>query len=105
MVIQRLLKCGKTISREYQTLKTLPMSLQSGTQHRLQGELSRFSNAHVFFCFVDITSSKAAIEQGTWPDCISAEHLLDAGESLSFFFSELFNMCFVHVYVAYPIPV
>jgi len=32
------------------------------------------------------------------PDCISAEHLLYAGESLRFFLSELFHMCIVHGY-------
>jgi len=33
------------------------------------------------------------------PDCISAEHLLYADESLRFFLSELFNMCIVHGYI------
>ena len=37
------------------------------------------------------------------PDCISAEHLLYADESLRFFLSELFNMCIVHG--IYPILV
>jgi len=31
-----------------------------------------------------------------YTDCISAEHLLYADESLRFFLSELFNMCIVH---------
>ena len=33
------------------------------------------------------------------PDCISAEHLLYADESLRLFLSELFNMCIVHGYI------
>ena len=32
-------------------------------------------------------------------DCISAEHLLYADESLRFFLSELFNMCIVHGHI------
>ena len=32
-------------------------------------------------------------------DCISAEQLLYAGESLRIFLSELFNMCSVHAYI------
>ena len=71
----------------------------NGTQHRLQGELCGSWNAHVFFCFVDTTSSKAALERDSGPDCISAEHLLYADESLRFFLSQLFNMCIVHGYV------
>ena len=36
---------------------------------------------------------------GPGPDCVSAEHLLYADESLRFFLSELFNMCIVHGYI------
>ena len=36
-----------------------------GTQHRLQGELSGSWNAHVFFCLLGITSSKAALGQSS----------------------------------------
>ena len=39
---------------------------------------------------------KLPLNKSPGPDCISAEHLLYADESLHFFLSELFNMCIVH---------
>ena len=50
--------------------------------------------------FVSLTSflQKLPLNKAPGPDCISAEHLLHADESLRFFLSELFNMCIVHGY-------
>ena len=42
---------------------------------------------------------KLPLNKSPGPDCISAEHLLYADESLRFFLSELFNMCIVHGYI------
>ena len=42
---------------------------------------------------------KLPLNKSSGPDCISAEHLLYADESLRFFLSELFNMCIVHGYI------
>ena len=51
----------------------------------------------MLFCLLGSTSSKADLNKSPGPDCISAEHLLYADESLHLFFlSELFNMCIVH---------
>ena len=57
--------------------------------------------------FVSLTSllQKLPLNKASGPDCIPAEHLLYTDESLRFFLSELFDMCIVHGYVAYPIPV
>jgi len=51
--------------------------------------------------FVSLTSllEKLRLNKALGPDCISAEHLLYAEESLCFFLSELFNMCIVHGYI------
>jgi len=50
--------------------------------------------------FVSLGSliQKLPLKKAPGPDCISAEHLLYADESLLFFLSELFNMCSVHGY-------
>jgi len=42
---------------------------------------------------------KLPLNKAPGPDCISAEHLLYADESLRFFLSELFNMRVVHGYI------
>ena len=57
--------------------------------------LSRFS------LFVSLASllQKLPLNKSPGPDCISAEHLLYADESLRFFLSELFSMCIVHRYI------
>ena len=51
--------------------------------------------------FVSLASliQKLPLNKAPGPDCISAEHLLYADESLRFFLSELFNMCIVHWYI------
>ena len=51
--------------------------------------------------FVSLTSllQKLPLNKAPGPDCISAEHLLYADESLCFFLSKLFNMCIVHGYI------
>ena len=51
--------------------------------------------------FVSLASlfQKLPLNKAQWPDCISAEHLLYADESLRFFLSELFNMCIVLGYM------
>ena len=51
--------------------------------------------------FVSLASllQKLPLNKAPGPDCISAEHLLYADESLRFFLSELFNMCFVLEYI------
>jgi len=51
--------------------------------------------------FVSLASllQKLPLNKAPGPDCISAEHLLYADESLRFFLSELFNMCIVHGYI------
>jgi len=48
--------------------------------------------------FISLVSllQKLPLNKAPGPDCISAEHLLYADESLRFFLSELFNMCIVH---------
>jgi len=55
--------------------------------------------------FVSLASllQKLPLNKAAGPDCISAEHLLYADESLRFFLSELLNMCIVHGKI--PIPV
>ena len=50
--------CRQRNSDAFPTIKEL-----CGTQHRLQGELSGSWNAHVLFCLLGSTSSKAALEQ------------------------------------------
>jgi len=51
--------------------------------------------------FVSLASllQKLPLNKAARPDCISAEHLLYADESLRFFLGELFNMCIVHWYI------
>jgi len=51
--------------------------------------------------FVSLTSllQKLPLNKAPAHDCISAEHLLHADESLRFFLSELFHMCILHGYV------
>ena len=51
--------------------------------------------------FVSLTSllQKLPLNKAPGPDCISAEHLLYADQSLRFFLSELFNMCIVRGYM------
>jgi len=51
--------------------------------------------------FVSLASllQKLPLNKAPGPDCISAEHLLYADESLRFFLSELFNRCIVHGYI------
>ena len=51
--------------------------------------------------FVSLASllQKLPLNKVPGPDCISAEHLLYADESLRFFLSELFNMCIFHGYI------
>jgi len=51
--------------------------------------------------FVSLASllQKLRLNKSPGPDCISAEHLLYADESLRFFLSELFNMCIVHGHI------
>ena len=51
--------------------------------------------------FVSLASllQKLPLNKAPGLDCISAEHLLYADESLRFFLSELFNMCIVHRYI------
>ena len=50
--------------------------------------------------FVSLASplQKLPLNKAPGSDCISAEHLLYANESLRLFLSELFNMCIVHGY-------
>ena len=57
----------------------------------------------MFFCLLQSLASllqKLSLNKSPGLDCISAEHLLYADESLRFFLSELFNiiMCIVHGY-------
>jgi len=68
-------------------------------QHRLQGELSGSWNAHVFFCPLDITSSKAALEQNFRAWLYFCRALAVCRWISAFFLSELFNMCIVHRYI------
>ena len=51
--------------------------------------------------FVSLASllQEMPLNKAPGPDCISAEHLLYADESLRFFLSELFNICIVHGYI------
>ena len=51
--------------------------------------------------FVSLTSllQKLPLNKAPGPDCISAEHLLYADQSLRFFLSELFKMCIVRGYM------
>jgi len=51
--------------------------------------------------FVSLASfpQKLPLNKAPGPNCISAEHLLYADESLHFFLSELFNMCIIHGYI------
>jgi len=51
--------------------------------------------------FVSLASllQKLPLNKSPGPDCISAEHLLYADESLRFFLSELSNMSIVHRYI------
>ena len=51
--------------------------------------------------FVSLASllQKVPLNKAPGPECISAEHLLYADESLRFFLSELFNMSIVHGYI------
>jgi len=51
--------------------------------------------------FVSLASllQKLPLNKSPGPDCISAEHLLYADESLRFFLSKLFNMCIAHGYI------
>ena len=52
--------------------------------------------------FVSLTSllQKQPLNKAPGPNCISAEHLLYADESLRFCLSELFNKCIVHAYIS-----
>jgi len=70
-----------------------------GTQHRLQGELSGSWNAHVFFCLLDTTSSKAALEQSSRAWLYFCRALAACRWISAFFLSELFNVCIVHGYI------
>ena len=51
--------------------------------------------------FVSLTSllQKLPLNKAPRPDCISAEHLVYADESLRFVLSELSNMCIVYGYI------
>ena len=51
--------------------------------------------------FVSLASllQRLPLNKTPGPDCISAEYLLYADESLRFFLSELCNMCIVHRYI------
>jgi len=51
--------------------------------------------------FVSLTSllQKLPLNETAGTNCISAEQLLYADETLRFFLSELFNMCIVHGYI------
>ena len=51
--------------------------------------------------FVSLASllQKLPLNKAPGPDCISAEHLLYADESLRFFLSELLNMCIIQGYI------
>ena len=51
--------------------------------------------------FVSLASllQKLPLNKTPGPDCIPAEHLLYADESLRFFLSELFDMFIVHWYI------
>ena len=51
------------------------------------------------FVSLALLLQKLPLNKAPGPDCISAEHLLYADESLRFFLSELFNMCIVHGYI------
>ena len=55
----------------------------------------------VMCSFVSLASllQKLPLNKAPGPDCVSAEHLLYADESLRFFLSELFNMCIVRRYM------
>jgi len=71
-------------------------SISAHLWHRLQAELCRSWNAHVFFCLLGITSSKAALEQ-----CSRAWLYFCRAPAVcrwisAFFLSELFSMCIVH---------
>jgi len=70
-----------------------------GTHHRLRGELSGSWNAHVFFCLLGITSSKAALEQSSRAWLYFYRALAVCRWISAFFLSELFNMCIVHRYI------
>jgi len=68
------------------------------TQHRLQGELSESWNARVFICFVDITPSKAALEQSSRASLYFCRALAVCRWFSAFFFSvncicALFTAC------------
>ena len=52
-----------------------------------------------FMLIIALLILKLPLNKSPGPDCISAEHLLYADESLCFFLSELFNMCIVHRYL------
>ena len=68
-----------------------------GKQHR-----QKYLGREIPMCsFVSLTSllQKLPLNKAPGPDCISAEHLLYADESLHFFLSELFNTCIVHGYI------
>ena len=60
-----------------------------------------YRHAYVVFIFGSLAAllQNLPLNKSPGPDCISAEHLLYADESLRFFLSELFNMCIVHGYI------
>jgi len=51
------------------------------------------------FVSLALLLQKLPLNKAPGPDCISAEHLLYADESLRFFLSEQFSMCIVHRYI------
>ena len=108
MVVQWLLKCGKSILKEYWTLKTLAMGmgLQSLWKLRLQGELSGSWNAHVLFCLLSSTSSKAALEQisRAWLVIVFLQSTCCMQMNLCVFFSVNCLTCVLFTGI-YPIPV
>jgi len=70
-----------------------------GTQHRLQRELSGSWNADVFFCLLNITSSKAVLEQSSRVWLYFCRALALCRWISAFFLSELFHICIVHGYM------
>jgi len=76
------------------------MSLQS-LEHSIDCKENYLGHEMPMSSVVLLTSllQKLPLNKASGPHCISAEHLLYAGESLCFLLSELFNMCIVHGYV------
>ena len=94
MVVQRLLKCGKTFPRVYSENSAWFV------EHNIDCEDNYLGLEMPACSFVSLTSlfQKLPLSKSPGPDCISAEQLVYADESLHFFLYELFDMCIVHGY-------